>query len=175
VSTHATRGSDVPTLSAALLTSLSGYARATGTASTSAVTTDKDRTGGSSGQPSSDDHAGEEGLPADKLTLSTTSALTLSPVPSVCAALVDPNRRRGMEEEFAILIASNTWDLVPRPIGSNVITSKWIFKHKFNSDSSLERYKARWVLHSFTQRPDVDYDETFSLVVKPATVRTVLS
>jgi hypothetical protein len=39
----------------------------------------------------------------------------------------------------------------------------------------LERYKARWVLHGFTQRPGVDYDETFSPVVKSATVRTVLS
>jgi hypothetical protein len=39
----------------------------------------------------------------------------------------------------------------------------------------LDRYKARWVLHSFTQQPDVNYDETFNPVVKPATVRTVLS
>jgi hypothetical protein len=80
-----------------------------------------------------------------------------------------------MEEEFAALIANNTWDLVPRPVGSNVITGKWIFNHKFNSDCSLERYKARWVLRGFTQPPGVDYDETFSPVVKSATVRTVLS
>jgi hypothetical protein len=39
----------------------------------------------------------------------------------------------------------------------------------------LERYKAHWALRGFTQRPDIDYDETFSPVVKPATVRTVLS
>jgi hypothetical protein len=115
-------------------------------------------------------------LPADRLTLSATSASTLSPVPSsVRAALVDPNWRRAMEEEFAAMIANNTWDLVPHPVGSNVVTGKWIFKHKFNSDSSLERYKARWVLRGFTQRPGVDYDETFSPVVKPATVCTVLS
>jgi hypothetical protein len=80
-----------------------------------------------------------------------------------------------MEEEFAALIANNTWDLVPRPVGSNVVTGKWIFKHKFNSDDSLDRYKVRWVIRGFTQRPDVDYDETFSLMVKPATVRTMLS
>jgi hypothetical protein len=80
-----------------------------------------------------------------------------------------------MEEEFAALIVNNTWDIVPRPIGSNVVTGKWIFKHKFNSNGSLEWYKVRWVLHDFTQRPDVDYDETFSLVVKPTAVCTVLS
>jgi hypothetical protein len=80
-----------------------------------------------------------------------------------------------MEEEFIALIAKNTWDLVPRPVGSNVVTDKWIFKHKFNFDDSLEWYKARWVLHGFTQWPNVDYDETFSSVVKPTTVRTMLS
>jgi hypothetical protein len=34
---------------------------------------------------------------------------------------------------------------------------------------------SRWVLQGFTQRPGVHYDETFSLVVKPATAHTVLS
>jgi hypothetical protein len=80
-----------------------------------------------------------------------------------------------MEEEFAILIANNTWDLVPRPVGSNIVTGKWIFKHKFNSDDSLEQYKARWVLRGFTQQPSVDYDGTFSPMIKPAMVCTVLS
>jgi hypothetical protein len=46
---------------------------------------------------------------------------------------------------------------------------------KLNDDGSLERYKARYVLRGFTQRPGVDYNETFSLMVKPATVRTVLA
>jgi hypothetical protein len=77
-------------------------------------------------------------LPADKLTLSATSASALSPVPSsVRVALIDLNWRRAMEEEFATLITNNMWDLVPHPIGFNVITGKWIFKHKFHSDSSL--------------------------------------
>jgi len=44
-----------------------------------------------------------------------------------------------------------------------------------SSAGSLERYKARWGLRGFSQRPDVDFDETFSPVVKPATVRIVLS
>jgi len=80
-----------------------------------------------------------------------------------------------MEEEHSALLQNHTWDLVPRPPRANVVTGKWIFKHKLQSDGSLERYKARWVLRGFTQRPGVDFDETFSPVVKPATVRTVLS
>jgi hypothetical protein len=61
---RATCGSSIPTLPAALLMSPSGCVRAIGTASTSAVAVSKDCTGGSSGQPSPDDHAGEVGLPA---------------------------------------------------------------------------------------------------------------
>jgi hypothetical protein len=115
-------------------------------------------------------------LSADRLTLSATTASTLSPVPSsVRVALIDPNWRRAIEEEFDALIANNTWDLVPRPVDSNVVTGKWIFKHKFISNDSLEQYNARWVLCGFTQRPGVDHDETFNPVVKLATVRTVLS
>jgi hypothetical protein len=80
-----------------------------------------------------------------------------------------------MEEEYTTLLANHTWDLVPCPPGINVVTSKWLFHHKLTSDGSLDRYKARRVLRGFTQRPGVDYDETFSPVVKFTTVRVVLS
>jgi histone deacetylase 1/2 len=80
-----------------------------------------------------------------------------------------------MEEEYAALISNNTWDLVPCPSGTNIVRGKWVFHHKFNTDGSLDRYKARWVLRGFTQRPGIDYDETFSPVVKPVIVRIVLS
>jgi len=80
-----------------------------------------------------------------------------------------------MEDEYAALQDNHTLDLVPRPAKANVVTGKWIFKHNFHADGSLERYKACWVLQGFTQRPGVDYDETFSPVVKPATVRTVIT
>jgi len=111
--------------------------------------------------------------PVDRLNL---SAAALSPVPqSVRSALVDPNWRAAMQSEFDALKANDTWTLVPRPSGVNIVTGKWVFRHKFKADGTLDRYKARWVLRGFTQRPGVDYDETFSPVVKPATVRVVLS
>ena len=51
----------------------------------------------------------------------------VSPVPSsIRDALADLHWRRAMEEEYAALLANQTWDLVPRPSGCNVVTGKWI-------------------------------------------------
>ncbi|KAJ9565992.1 hypothetical protein OSB04_001958 [Centaurea solstitialis] len=49
------------------------------------------------------------------------------------------------------------------------------FRHKFDSNGRLERYKARLVAQGFSHQPGLDFDDTFSPVVKPATIRTVLS
>jgi hypothetical protein len=112
---------------------------ATCTTSTSAVAAGEGRTSGTSGQPSSNDHAVESRLPTDRLTLSATSSSNLSLVPSsIRVALVDLNWHRAMEEEFVTLIANNTWDLVPRLVGSNVVTDKYVLKHKFNFNGPLE-------------------------------------
>jgi hypothetical protein len=120
--------------------------------------------------------AGFRVLP-DRLVLAASSSpSTPSPIPTfVHAALADPNWCAAMEDEYGALMSNGTWELVARPRGSNVVTDKWIFMHKLRADGSFDRYKARWVLRGFTQRPRVNYDETFSSVVKPATVRTVLA
>lgn len=78
-----------------------------------------------------------------------------------------------MEEEFSALLHNYTWELVPRLLWANVVSGKWIFKHKLRADGSLEWYQATWVLHGFSQRPEVNYDKTFSPVVKPTTFCTV--
>jgi hypothetical protein len=50
---------------------------------------------------------------------------SVSLVPSsICEALLDPHWCHAMEEEYAALLANQTWDLVPRPPGSNVVTGK---------------------------------------------------
>ncbi|GKF02232.1 ribonuclease H-like domain-containing protein, partial [Tanacetum coccineum] len=57
----------------------------------------------------------------------------------------------------------------------NVVRSIWIFRHKFNADGSLSRCKARLVANGRNQQQGIDCDETFSPVVKPATIRIILS
>jgi len=93
---------------------------------------------------------------------------------TVRAALCDLAWFAAMEDEFQALQANGTWELVPRPPGALVISGKWIFKNKFHADGKLERRKTRWVVRGFSQRPGFDFDQTFSPVVKPATIRTVL-
>jgi len=104
------------------------------------------------------------------------SATTASPVPlNYRSALADPIWRTAMAEEYNALITNSTWRLVPRPPGANGVTGKWLFRHKYHSDGSLARHKACWVVRSFSQQVGVDYDETFNLLVKPTTIRTILS
>ncbi|GJY72602.1 ribonuclease H-like domain-containing protein [Tanacetum coccineum] len=101
---------------------------------------------------------------------------TTSPVPrSHIHALHDPNWKHAMLDEYNALITNGTWVLVPRPQNVNVVRSMWLFKHKFHADGSLSRYKARLVANGRSQQQGIDCDETFSPVVKPATIRTVLS
>lgn len=83
--------------------------------------------------------------------------------------------REAMLNEYNAFVANNTWDLVPASSEQNVVGCKWVFHIKCRPDGTVERYKARLVAKGFHQWPSIDYFDTFSLVVKPAMIRTVLS
>ncbi|GJR22745.1 retrovirus-related pol polyprotein from transposon TNT 1-94 [Tanacetum coccineum] len=87
--------------------------------------------------------------PIDRLSLNT---LLISPIPkNPSNALKDPHWRNAMYDEYNALVKNGTWLLVSRLAG------------------------ARLVANGSSQQLGVDFDETFSPVVKPATIRMVLS
>jgi hypothetical protein len=80
-----------------------------------------------------------------------------------------------MNAEYEALQRNKTWHLVPRPRGKNVIGCKWVYEIKRKSDGSIGRYKARLVPKGYRQRYGIDYEDSFSPIVKAATIRLVLS
>jgi histone deacetylase 1/2 len=108
-------------------------------------------------------------------TVTYTAARAAAEPVSVAAALEDPQWRATMDAELAALHRNQTWSLVPAPPGINLIDSRWVFKVKHNPDGSVERFKARLVAKGFKQRHGIDYDDTFSPVVKATTIRVILS
>jgi hypothetical protein len=82
---------------------------------------------------------------------------------------------QAMNMEFDALLKNQTWTLVPSHHSQNLIGCKWVFRIKRNADGSVERHKARLVAKGFHQQSGVDYDETYSPMIKPTTVCTVLS
>ncbi|KAL8120428.1 hypothetical protein AgCh_017563 [Apium graveolens] len=92
---------------------------------------------------------------------------------TVAQAMKDPLWRKAMDDEYNALIQNGTWELIPR--SNHVpISCKWVFRVKRKPDGSLEKYKACLVTKGFLQQPGRDFVDTFSPVIKPATIRIVL-
>ncbi|KAJ0947449.1 putative RNA-directed DNA polymerase [Helianthus annuus] len=90
-------------------------------------------------------------------------------------AIKDPNWVSAMNDEIQALHRNHTWDVVDRPKNRNIVGCKWIYKIKYKASGEIERYKARLVAKGFSQKEGVDYEETFSPVVKLVTVRCIVA
>ena len=97
---------------------------------------------------------------------------------SVAAAMSSPHKskwQKAMEREMESLHSNEVWDLVKPPPNQKIVGSKWIFKRKVDVDGTVERYKARLVAQGCTQKFGLDYEETFSPVVRFESIRFVVA
>ncbi|KAG7568373.1 Reverse transcriptase RNA-dependent DNA polymerase [Arabidopsis thaliana x Arabidopsis arenosa] len=93
---------------------------------------------------------------------------------TIAAALKHPGWTGAMEEEIDTCHETKTWSLEPLPDNANVLGCKWIFKTKIKADGTLDKLRARLVAKGYEQEEGVDFLETFSPVVRTATVRMIL-
>jgi len=83
--------------------------------------------------------------------------------------------RDAMLDEYKSIMKNDVWDIVSRPKGKSVVSSKWLYKIKHAADGSVEKYKARFVARGFSQKEGIDYDEIFAPVARYTTIRSVMS
>jgi hypothetical protein len=80
-----------------------------------------------------------------------------------------------MTEEYQSIIKSDVWEIVPRPNSKDVVSSRWLFKTKHVADGSIEKYKARFLARGFSLKEGIDYEETFTLVARYTSIRTIIA
>ena len=80
-----------------------------------------------------------------------------------------------MLEEYECIMKNDVWEVVSRPEGKLVVTSRWLYKIKYAVDGSIEKYKASFVARGFSQIEGVDDDETLTPVARYTSIRSIIS
>ncbi|KAJ3564398.1 hypothetical protein NP233_g8320 [Leucocoprinus birnbaumii] len=80
-----------------------------------------------------------------------------------------------MVKEVNVMKARGVYVLVDRPVGKNVIGSKWVYAPKFDGDGALEGRKSRIVTMGYTQIQGVDFDETYAATARLESFRLILA
>jgi hypothetical protein len=83
--------------------------------------------------------------------------------------------RDAMVEKHTSIMKNDIWDIVSRPKGKSVVSSKWLYKIKHVADGSIEKFKAIFLARGFSQREGVDYEETFAPVARYTSIKAIMS
>jgi hypothetical protein len=86
-----------------------------------------------------------------------------------------PQWQEAIQAELTKLASINTWEEVHQlPHGRRALSYKWVLKKKYDIYNKLI-YKARLTVKGCSQRPGIDFNDTFSPVAKLSSVRLILS
>jgi hypothetical protein len=78
------------------------------------------------------------------------------------------------DEGVSFHYKNDVWEVVLRPEGKLVVTSKWIYKIKNVADDSIEKYKERFLARGFSHKQGEDYDKTFAPVEKYSSIISII-
>lgn len=77
-------------------------------------------------------------------------------------------------EEYSSIMKKYVWEVVSRPKGKSVVTSRWLYKIKHAADGKIEKFKVRFMARGFSQVERVDYEETFTPVARYTSIRSII-
>ena len=87
-----------------------------------------------------------------------------------------PKWENAIKSELNSLERRNVFGPITRtPNNVKPVGYKWVFVRKRNERNEVVRYKARLVAQGFSQRPGIDFDETYSPVMDTITFRYLIS
>ena len=83
--------------------------------------------------------------------------------------------KEALDDEIESILANNTWELTDLPLGTKPLGCKWVLKKKLRLDGSIKKYKARLVAKGFRQKEGIDFFDTYSLVSRISSIRTLFA
>nr|GFB11964.1 Gag-Pol polyprotein [Tanacetum cinerariifolium] len=104
-------------------------------------------------------------------------ALTMSRTEpkNIKEAMADSAWIESMQEELHQFDRLDVWDLVDRPLCTNVINLKWLWKNKRDEENTVIRNKSRLVAKGYAQKEGVDFEESFGPVARLEAVRLFIA
>ena len=83
--------------------------------------------------------------------------------------------KAAMDDELESHKENNTWTLKKPPKNAHILPGRWVYKIKLGPEGEITRFKARWVVKGFRQLEGIEYDETFSSVIKAMIWKALLA
>ncbi|GJX21058.1 zinc finger, CCHC-type containing protein [Tanacetum coccineum] len=80
-----------------------------------------------------------------------------------------------INDEMDSIMNNNTSVLADLPPGCKPFGCKWIFKRKLKVDGTIEKFKARLFIQGFRQKSMIDYFDTYALVARISTIRSLIA